>query len=121
MKISYEQRDILFRAVREAFDGLVTLYDKEDRIGGATTWEVNWSCMGSQPVQKAKWFAHLLDLGCEVADYLNANEVSTDWKVTTPWFDDDEVWKETIEKVSECLVMGWIATAMEELFKERSE
>ena len=119
--MSYVQRDILFRAVREAFDGLVTVIDHESYTSGETTWKVNWSCMGEQPVQRAKWFAHLLDLGCEVADYLNANEVSTDWTVKTPWFGDYEVWKETTEKVSEYLVMGWITTAMEELFKERSE
>lgn len=119
MKMSYEQRDILFRAVREAFDGLVTVIDHESYTSGTTTWEVNWSCMGSQPVQRAKWFAHLLKLGCEVADYLNANDVSTHHTVKTPWFDDDDVWAETVETVSEYLVMGWITTAMEELFKER--
>ena len=119
MKISYEQRAMLFIVQRNAFDGLVTVIDHSDRREGTTTWEVNWSCMGKQPAQRARCFAATLKLGCDLADWLNANKVSTSCDVKTPWLENDELWQRLIEEISDLIMCGYIVDAMEELFKER--
>lgn len=112
MKISNGARTALSGAVREAFNGSINIYESGAQ---ETTWEVNWSALGSQPTEVALEFAEGLKLACKVTDWLNRERVQVDYDIKDGFTDREKI-GEAAARAAELIKSGRTESAMRSIF-----
>lgn len=115
-KVSYEERDVFMEVIDKAFGGSVSVRDEWFGHDEPAVWKVNWSCCGAQPVKVARDFAKKLKLGCDVATWMNDNEITIGPGMHDERFDDDDVREEIVMASAGNLRCGYVTSAMELIF-----
>lgn len=109
-KVYHERMEALEVAIRCVADGGVSVYELTHERGKPSVWGVNWSAMGTQPVEMVEAQIEFMRMAADIANTLNRLEVmfiyGKDDEDCDPDFETYEDFQNEIEKIKEQLKNG---------------